>query len=89
MWLNSVSLGRFEVARWGGCGRCGDGWASLMKVQALDVCGNDGGGGDCEADGREATGSTGRGGHVTQERNSVSDYVLLQYFGEPERASDV
>ena len=62
MWLNSVSLGRFEVAGWGGCGRCGDGWASLMKVQAVDVCGNDGGGGDCEADGREAI-----GGHVTQE----------------------
>ena len=77
MWLNSVSLGRFEVAGWGGCGGCGDGWASLMKVQAVDVCGNDGGGGDCEADGREATESTGRGGHVTQERNSVSDYVLL------------
>jgi hypothetical protein len=50
-----------------------------MKEQAVDVCGNDGGGGDncdCEADGREATGSTGRGGNVTQERNSVSDYVL-------------
>jgi hypothetical protein len=53
-----------------------------MKVQAVGVCGNDGGGGDCEADGREATGteSTGRGGHVTQERNSVSDYVLLEIF---------
>jgi len=37
MWLNSVSLGRFEVAGWGGCGGCGDGWASLMKVHALDV----------------------------------------------------
>jgi hypothetical protein len=43
MWLNSVSLGRFEVAGWGGCGGCGDGWASLMKVQAMDVCGNDSG----------------------------------------------
>ncbi len=43
MWLNSVLLGRFEVAGWGGCGGCGDGWASLMKVQAVDVCGNDGG----------------------------------------------
>ncbi len=42
----------------GVCGGCGDGWASLMKVEAVDVCGNDGGGGDCEADGREATGST-------------------------------
>ena len=41
----------------------------------MDDCGNDGGGGDCEADGREATESTGRGGHVT--RNSVSDYVPL------------
>ena len=39
--MNSVSLGRFEVAGWGGCGGCGDGWASLMKVQAVDVCGND------------------------------------------------
>ena len=48
-----------------------------MKVQAVDVFGNAGGGGDCEANGREATGSTGRGGHVTQEPNSVSDYVLL------------
>ncbi len=48
-----MSLGRFEVAGWGRCGGCGDGWASLMKVQAVDVCGNDGGGGDCEADGRE------------------------------------
>ena len=51
-----------------------------MKEQAVDVCGNDGGGGDncdCEADGREATGSTGRGGHVTQEPNSVSDYVSI------------
>ena len=73
-------MGRFEVAGWGGCGGCGDGWASLMKVQAvvpLDVCGNDCGCGDCEADGREETGSTGRGGHVTQEPNSVSDYVLF------------
>ena len=43
MWLNSVSLGRFEVAGWGGCGGCDDGWASLMNVQAVDVCGNDGG----------------------------------------------
>ena len=49
----------------GVCGGCGDGWASLMKVEAVDVCGNEGGGGDCEADGREATGSTERGGHVT------------------------
>ena len=40
MWLHSVSLGRFEVAGWGGCD---DGWASLMNVQAVDVCGNDGG----------------------------------------------
>ena len=46
MWLKSVSLGRFEVAEWGGCGGCGNGWASLMKVQAVDVCGNDGGDGD-------------------------------------------
>ncbi len=38
MWLNSVLQGRYEVA---GCGGCGDGWASLMKVQAVDVCGND------------------------------------------------
>ena len=38
MWLNSVSLGRFEVAGWGGCG---DRWASLMKLQAVDVCGDD------------------------------------------------
>ena len=43
MWLNSVSLGRFEVAGWGGCGGCGDGWASLMKVQAVDAFCNDGG----------------------------------------------
>ena len=43
MWLNSVLLGRFEVAEWGGCGGCGDSWASPMKVQAVDVCGNDGG----------------------------------------------
>jgi hypothetical protein len=42
MWLNSVLLGRFEVAGWDGCGGCGDGWASLVKVQAVDVCGNDG-----------------------------------------------
>jgi len=41
MWLNSVLQGRFEVAGCGGCGGCGDGWASLMKVQAVDVCGND------------------------------------------------
>ena len=41
MWLNSVLQGRFEVAGWGGCGGCGDGWASLMKLQAVDVCGND------------------------------------------------
>jgi len=46
MWLNSVSLGRFEVAGWGGCGGCHDGWASLMNVQAVDVCGNDGGDAD-------------------------------------------
>jgi len=65
-------------------------WLGLAHEGAcVGCCGNDGGGGDCEADGREATGSTGRGGHVTQERNSVSDYVFLQYFGEPERASDV
>ena len=51
--------------RAGVCGGCGDGWASLMKVEAVDVCGNDGGGGDCEADRREVTGSTERGGHVT------------------------
>ncbi len=51
--------------RAGVCGGCGDGWASLMKVESVDVCGNDGGGSDCEADGREATGSTERGGHVT------------------------
>ena len=63
--MKTVSLGRFKVAEWGGCGGCGNGWASLMKVQAVDVCGNDGGGGDCEADGREATGSTGRGGRDT------------------------
>jgi len=54
-------------------------WLGLAhEVQEVDVCGNDGGGGDncdCE-DGREATGSTGRGGNVKQERNSVSDYVL-------------
>ena len=31
------------VAGRGGCGGCGDGWASLMKVQTVDVCGNDGG----------------------------------------------
>jgi hypothetical protein len=38
----TVIQGRFEVAGWGGCGGCGDGWASLiMKVQAVDVCGND------------------------------------------------
>ena len=42
MWLNSELLGRFEIAGWVGCGGCGDGWASLMKVQAVDVCGNDG-----------------------------------------------
>ena len=30
MWFNSVSLGQFEVAGWGGCGGCGDGWASLL-----------------------------------------------------------
>ena len=30
-----VSLGRFEVAGWAGCGGCGDGCASLMKVQAV------------------------------------------------------
>ena len=61
-------------AGWGGCGGCGDGWASLMKVEAVDVCGNDGGGGDCEADGREATGSTARGGHVTTvgRRNEIA-----------------
>ena len=41
MWLNSVLLGRFEIAGWVGCGGCGDSWASLMKVQAVDVCGND------------------------------------------------
>jgi hypothetical protein len=33
----------------------------LIKVQAVDVFRNDCGGGDCEADGREATGSTWRG----------------------------
>jgi len=49
----------------------------LILCERVDVCGNDCGGGDCDADGREATGSTGRGGHVTQERNSVSDYVLF------------
>jgi hypothetical protein len=38
-----VLLGQFEVAGWDGCGGCGNGWASLMKVQAVDVCGNDGG----------------------------------------------
>ena len=43
MWLNSVSLRRFEVAGWAGCGGCGDGWASLMKVQAVDAVCNDGG----------------------------------------------
>ncbi len=37
MWLNSVLQGRFEVAGWGGCGGCGDGWASLMKVQAATI----------------------------------------------------
>ena len=41
MWLTSVLQGRFEVAGWGGSGGCGDGWASLMKVEAVDVCGND------------------------------------------------
>ena len=64
-----MSLGQFEVEGWGGCGGCGDGWASLIKVQAVDVCGNEGGGGDncdCE-DGREATGSTGRGGNVIRD----------------------
>ena len=39
--MDSVSLGRFEIAGWVGCGGRGDGWASLMKVQAVDVCGND------------------------------------------------
>ena len=34
---------KIEVAGWGGCGGCDDGWASLMNVQAVDVCGNDGG----------------------------------------------
>ena len=66
-------------AGWGGCGGCGDGWASLMRcrrwmfvatmavaVTTVTV----------KIDGREATVSTGRGGNVKQERNSVSDYVL-------------
>ena len=49
MWLNSVSLGRFEVAGWGHPVRfrvyvdAVEGCATLMKVQAVDVCGNDGG----------------------------------------------
>ena len=47
MWLNSVSLGRFEVAGWGHPVRfrvyvdAVEGCATLMKVQAVDVCGND------------------------------------------------
>ena len=43
LWLNSVSLERFEAAEWGGCGGCGDGRASLMNVQAVDNFCNDGG----------------------------------------------
>ena len=53
-----------------------------MKLQAVDACGSDGGGGDCEADGREATGSTGRGGHVTQERTAFLTTFSFIIFWE-------
>ena len=82
MWLNSVSLGRFQVAGWGGCSGCDNGWSSLMKVQAVDVCENDGGGGDseCEADGREATGSTGRGGRDAGTKQRFRPRSLIITF---------
>jgi hypothetical protein len=51
-------------------------WVICQGVQN-EAGAHDGGGGDCEADEREATGSTRRGGYVTQEQNSVSDNVLL------------
>ncbi len=43
LWLNSVSLGRFEVAGSGGVDAVDTGWASLMKVEAVDAFCNHGG----------------------------------------------